>query len=357
MSRSAPCLSRTGCFGSDQPVHEDEQAQPDHVHEVPVPGHRLEPEVMLGREVPFDAAEQDHREHDRAQGHVEAVETGQHVEGGTVDATTQREVQLRVRMAVFVGLKPDKQETQHDGGSQAPDELRTVTLLQAPVRPGDGYATRQQYQGVDGGYTPGPHGLEVATHVRRPVARPHRFERGPQQLAGSDVAARSAKPGDGKFANVKQGAEEGREEHDFGENEPAHGPTERLVHLVVVLAPFALPDNDAEPAEQHDHEDDEADAHEGHAAAVQEVGKSCHGAEQTDRSDQGPGTLVGQEITAVCFAHFLSLHVKIFVVCAGCGRTPLPFFYFRTPLTLSPATQRPDMPSAGCLSVTAGKKV
>jgi hypothetical protein len=31
-----------------QPVDEDEQQQPDHIHEVPVPGHRLEGEMALG---------------------------------------------------------------------------------------------------------------------------------------------------------------------------------------------------------------------------------------------------------------------------------------------------------------------
>ena len=41
------------------PVDEDEQAEPDHVDEVPVPGHRFEREVALRREVPLHHAQPD----------------------------------------------------------------------------------------------------------------------------------------------------------------------------------------------------------------------------------------------------------------------------------------------------------
>jgi len=36
-----------------EPVDEDEEPQPHHVHEMPVPGHRLEREVLLGVKWPF----------------------------------------------------------------------------------------------------------------------------------------------------------------------------------------------------------------------------------------------------------------------------------------------------------------
>src|SRR6185312_13129229 len=64
-----------------QDVDEHEQAQPDHVHEVPIPGHSLEAEMMILAEMPLQHAEPDHRQHDRAQGHVQAVEAGQQKEG------------------------------------------------------------------------------------------------------------------------------------------------------------------------------------------------------------------------------------------------------------------------------------
>lgn len=63
------------------PVDEHEQAEPHHVDEMPVPRDRLEGEMPLGGEVAAQAAQPDHRQHDGAQRHVEAVEAGQHEEG------------------------------------------------------------------------------------------------------------------------------------------------------------------------------------------------------------------------------------------------------------------------------------
>ena len=64
-----------------QPVDEDEQAQPDHVHEVPVPGNALEAEVILGLEVAGQQRKKMTISMVDAERHVEAVETGQHEEG------------------------------------------------------------------------------------------------------------------------------------------------------------------------------------------------------------------------------------------------------------------------------------
>ena len=52
--------------GRSDPVDEHEQAEPDHVDEVPVPGDRLEREVALRREVAASGAQPDHQQHDRA---------------------------------------------------------------------------------------------------------------------------------------------------------------------------------------------------------------------------------------------------------------------------------------------------
>jgi ATP-binding cassette subfamily B protein RaxB len=65
--------------GSD-PVDEHEQAEPHHVDEVPVPGHRLKREMTLRREMTTQAAQPDHGQHDGTESHVEAVEAGQHEE-------------------------------------------------------------------------------------------------------------------------------------------------------------------------------------------------------------------------------------------------------------------------------------
>src|SRR3546814_5292311 len=102
-----------------QDVDEQEQAQPHHVDEVPVPGHRLEREVVVLAEVALGAAQPDDREHDRAQGHVRAVEAGEHEERRAVDARTQGQVRseehtselqslMRISYAVFCLKKKNK---------------------------------------------------------------------------------------------------------------------------------------------------------------------------------------------------------------------------------------------------------
>lgn len=64
-----------------QPVNHHVQAQPHHVHEVPIPGCSFKSEVAVWCEVALDTANHDEEQHDGANGHVESVETGQHEEG------------------------------------------------------------------------------------------------------------------------------------------------------------------------------------------------------------------------------------------------------------------------------------
>jgi len=98
-----------------QPVDENEQAEPHHVDEVPVPRDGLECEVVIGLEMAGQAARKDHRQHDRAQRHVETVEPGQHVESGAIHAGAELEVQLGVSVAVFDHLAGEKRHAQGDG--------------------------------------------------------------------------------------------------------------------------------------------------------------------------------------------------------------------------------------------------
>ena len=97
-------ISPTGCaepptsahrrerFASE-PVDQHEEQQPDHVDEVPVPRGRLEGEVMVLVEVALERAPEHHREHDRADRHVRAVEARQHEERRAVDAGRQLQVE------------------------------------------------------------------------------------------------------------------------------------------------------------------------------------------------------------------------------------------------------------------------
>src|SRR5438045_9464860 len=67
-------------------VDRREQEQPDDVDEMPVPGGRLEAEMLPRREVAPVRADQADGQKDRADDHMEAVEAGRHEEGRPVDA-------------------------------------------------------------------------------------------------------------------------------------------------------------------------------------------------------------------------------------------------------------------------------
>ena len=96
---------------SDQPVNEHKQPQPDHVDEVPVPGHRLEGKVVFGREMPLDTAYQDNQQHGGTQGHMQSVEAGQHEEGRAVHAGGELQVQVIIGVNILVCLQAQEQES------------------------------------------------------------------------------------------------------------------------------------------------------------------------------------------------------------------------------------------------------
>ena len=75
---------------------------------MPVPGDRLECEVLARREVSFQAAQPDHDQHDRAHHHVQAVETGQHEEGRAVDAGAKLESKFVIRVSVLQDLNANR---------------------------------------------------------------------------------------------------------------------------------------------------------------------------------------------------------------------------------------------------------
>src|SRR5579872_2940976 len=88
------------------PVDADEQEQPDHVDEMPVPGRRLEAEMMRRREMALDGAAEVHGEEGRADDHVKAVKAGRHEEGRRIDAVFEGEGGV----AVLVGLQRGEAE-------------------------------------------------------------------------------------------------------------------------------------------------------------------------------------------------------------------------------------------------------
>src|SRR4051812_730880 len=66
-------------------VDADEQEQPHHIDEMPIPGGRLEPEMLLRPEMAFVGADQADGEKDGADDDVRAVEARRHEEGRGVD--------------------------------------------------------------------------------------------------------------------------------------------------------------------------------------------------------------------------------------------------------------------------------
>src|SRR5216683_6202853 len=82
------------------PIDADEQEQPDHVDEVPVPGRRLQPEMMVRLEMALRGAPQADGEKDRPDDDVKAVKPGRHEKRRGIDPVGEMEGGV----AVFVGL-------------------------------------------------------------------------------------------------------------------------------------------------------------------------------------------------------------------------------------------------------------
>src|SRR5665647_348758 len=107
---------------------------------MPIPGDRLEAEVIFGTEMPSHHTEQYNGQHNGTQGHMQPVKTGKHEEGGTVNATFDGEAGL----GVLMGLQPQKGYAQQNGKCQANLELGAVVFNQPPMCPSDGSTRAQQ---------------------------------------------------------------------------------------------------------------------------------------------------------------------------------------------------------------------
>ena len=90
----------------------------------------------------LQAAEPDHRQHDRADGDVEAVEAGEHEEGRAVDAGVQLQVQLLEGVHILDRLADEEGHAEQDGGAEPHEQLAAVVGDQVPVREGHRHARR-----------------------------------------------------------------------------------------------------------------------------------------------------------------------------------------------------------------------
>ena len=195
------------------------------------------------------------------------METGQHVERRAVDAGSHLEIQVAVGFSVFVGLQADKHQAKQNGQGQTRDQLLPLVRNQPPMRPGQRDPGTEQQQCVDRRDPPRMHrskGILGRGPGRWPLALEALPKRG--LIGAGDVRH-------GQDADIEQGAEKCREEHDLRKNEPGHGPTEGTVHLRVVTAALGFSDDAAKPAEQHDRQDGKP-AHQHETAAGNRI--HCH---------------------------------------------------------------------------------
>src|SRR5467141_3890939 len=153
-------------------IYAGEQEEPHDVNEVPVPGGKFKPQMLLGRELPGQGTNEAHDQEKRPDDEMGAVESYRHEEGGAVDMAgiVDRRVHAVVR------LNAGERDAERDRKTEAPFQAITVVVQQGVVRPGPRGAGRQQDQGIEQGQVPGIEGLD-------PFRRPHvTDEVGPHHL-------------------------------------------------------------------------------------------------------------------------------------------------------------------------------
>src|SRR5690606_30246120 len=106
-----------------------EQEQPHHVDKVPIPGGRLEAEMLLRREVPRQGAEEADRKEDGPDYDVETVKSRRHEERGAVDRIAERERCVDVLISLHAG----KQHAKCYGECYILDQLSEIILQERVV--------------------------------------------------------------------------------------------------------------------------------------------------------------------------------------------------------------------------------
>src|SRR5437879_5253468 len=99
---------------------------------MPVPGRRLEADMMIGLELALDGADQADGEEGGADDDMEAVKASRHEEGRGIDAVGEAER----RMAVFPSLQAGEAEAERHGAGEAANQVAAVVMDQRMVRPG-----------------------------------------------------------------------------------------------------------------------------------------------------------------------------------------------------------------------------
>ncbi|KAG0774967.1 hypothetical protein G6F22_013655 [Rhizopus arrhizus] len=180
---------------------------------------------------------------------------------------------------------------------------------------GQGHAGSEQDQRVDQRQAPGRDGLERTTDRRRTIGRPSSGIALPEQLVGHHPAAFAAQPRQAEVTGVEQRAEEGAEEHHFGEDEPDHAHPERAVDLAVVVAGLRFAHHVAEPPEQgqHQHRDADVERPASPAGIVEPAGHADHGHHHRDGAHERPFALGRDEVhvgVGRCLGH-VGIRVRV----------------------------------------------
>src|SRR5215216_1557387 len=150
--------------GSLQQVDGAEQAQPDHVDEVPVVGGHLDGVVVAGGELARPGPQQHDQDEAGPAGHVGAVEAGQGEEGRAEHAAGQRHALLDEH-AVLVRLPGQEGQPQDQGDGQPQQQPPLVVLADRPHPELHGHTGADQDGGEDGGVP----GLQVGGALGRPL--------------------------------------------------------------------------------------------------------------------------------------------------------------------------------------------
>src|SRR5258705_244024 len=104
-----------------------------HIDEVPVPLYRFDREMDFRFEMAGETTGENHGQHERAEGHVESVEAGEHEERRAVDAGRELQVEVGISMDVFVGLEEKEGDSEGYREENEECELCALPFLQSPV--------------------------------------------------------------------------------------------------------------------------------------------------------------------------------------------------------------------------------
>src|SRR5690554_3413650 len=176
------------------------------------------------------------------------MEPCQDEEGRPVNTGIQRDAIMSISFVVLHRLNGNKAEPQQHGASQPVASYTALALFQRLMSYGKSQTGGNQDQGIHQRQLPRAENLTRTTHrgIRWGNQWPVCGELRPQH-SGDPLGPLTAEPRHGKSAHVEKSTEKRRKEHDFGENEPAHPPTEGAIHLGIIQATARLQHYITEP--------------------------------------------------------------------------------------------------------------